>query len=362
MTPILILKTAALGDVLRTTSILPGLHERYEGARITWVAAPEAVDLLRTHPLIRSIEPFDTASDSSVAEVTVRLSATGWARVISLDDEAALCRLATAVRSKRLSGAYLRADGARAYTPDTAPWFDMGLLSVHGKAAADHLKLENRRSHPQILAEMLCLRMGEPELHLPEDSKSFARAFADSRVLHIHGPVIGLNTGAGGRWTSKQISVERTVELAEAVHRSRLGRVTFLVLGGDSEAQRNRAILDGLARSPLRPRFVDAGTDNGLLDFAALLSHCDVVVASDSLALHLCVALGVRTVAFFAPTSAAEIELYGRGEKVVSTAPDYCSYRPDTDNSSITAERLCEAVLRQLDEAEAARERGAAGS
>ena len=52
--------------------------------------------------------------------------------------------------------------------------------------------------------------------------------------------------------------------------------------------------------------------------------------------------------AFFAPTSAAEIELYGLGEKVASTAPDYCSYRADADNASITAERLCAAVLRVL--------------
>jgi heptosyltransferase-2 len=73
-----------------------------------------------------------------------------------------------------------------------------------------------------------------------------------------------------------------------------------------------------------------------------------VLVTSDSLALHMAIARDVRTVGFFAPTSAAEIELYGLGEKVVSTASDYCSYKPDADNSSITPERLCEAVMRQL--------------
>jgi heptosyltransferase-2 len=57
----------------------------------------------------------------------------------------------------------------------------------------------------------------------------------------------------------------------------------------------------------------------------------------------------VRVVAFFAPTSAAEIELYGRGEKVQSTAPDACSYRPDADNATLTVERLAPAVLRQTE-------------
>ncbi len=53
-------------------------------------------------------------------------------------------------------------------------------------------------------------------------------------------------------------------------------------------------------------------------------------------------------VAFFAPTSAAEIELYGRGAKVASTAPDACSYRPDADNSTVTVERLLDAIARVL--------------
>ena len=59
-------------------------------------------------------------------------------------------------------------------------------------------------------------------------------------------------------------------------------------------------------------------------------------------------ALGVPLVSFFAPTSAAEIELYDLGEKVVSTASDACSYRPDADNRSITPERLADAALREL--------------
>ena len=76
---------------------------------------------------------------------------------------------------------------------------------------------------------------------------------------------------------------------------------------------------------------------------------CDALERpSDSLAMHLAIAQGVPVTAFFAPTSAAEIELYGRGEKVLSTAPDYCSYRPDADNSSLTTERLLAATLRCL--------------
>ena len=327
---ILILKTAALGDVLRTTAILPGLAQRHPGVPISWLTAPSAFDLIRTHPL--------------VAEVVAReqIPPRDWIRVISLDDEEEMCALASRLRTARLSGAHLGPDGRRAYTPDVAPWFDMGLLSVHGKAEADRLKLANQKSQPRIYAEMLGIEMGKPALHLPESARAAARELPGDL------PLVGLNTGAGGRWAGKQLPVERTVELAGAIAKAKQGKVRFLVLGGAAEAERNRAIVAGLRAHPARPEFVDAGTDHPLLDFAALIERCMLLVTSDSLALHMGIALGRRIVVFFAPTSAAEIELYGLGEKVLSTSSDYCSYRPDADNSTLTVERLLPACLRQL--------------
>src|ERR1700690_2535937 len=121
---------------------------------------------------------------------------------------------------------------------------------------------------------------------------------------------------------------------------------TFVVFGGPPEVDRNKSIVAGLLAAGLS--CVNAGNDNALLDFASLIGLCDLLVTSDSLALHIALALEVRVVAFFAPTSAAEIELYGLGEKIASTAPDYCSYRADADNSTVTPERLTPCVLRQL--------------
>lgn len=346
VTDILIVKTAALGDVLRTTSILPGLHRAHPGARITWLTAPSAVDLVRTHPKVARVVAIETKDVADVEAKTELLARTRFERIISLDDELPLCTLATRIPCERLSGAYVRPDGQRAYTNDVSPWFDMGLLSVHGKARADQLKIENTRSHPEIYAAMLAIEMGKPELHLTDAERAFRTAFRARHALNGSVPLIGLNTGAGGRWVSKQLSPERTVELARLLHAHFAGRVRFLVLGGESESERNRTIVDGLWRAGLAAQTIDAGVRNPLLQFAALVSVCDVLVSSDSLALHMAIAQDVRCVAFFAPTSAAEIELYGLGEKVWSTAADYCSYKPDADNSSITPERLAEAVAR----------------
>ena len=346
---ILIIKTGALGDVLRTTSILPGLHASHAGCRVTWVTARSAEDLVRHHPLVDRVLTVDPEDSGSVAAVGDDLVADAWGHVFSFDDEELLCGLASRVSggpgNGTLSGAYLAEDGERRYTPDVAPWFDMGLLSVHGKKTADRLKVENRESHAAIFARMLGIRMGETELPLPEEALAFADAFAERTALHIAGPVVGLNTGAGGRWDSKRLSVDKTVELAARLSDALSGHVTFLVMGGPGEAERNAEILlhcEGLVRT------IDAGTTNPLLEFAALVDRLNLLVTSDSLALHLAVARKVAVLAFFAPTSAAEIELYRRGEKVASIAPDYCSYRPDADTSTLTVDRLLPPALRLL--------------
>lgn len=342
---ILVLKTGALGDVLRTTSILPGLAEVHPGAPVTWLTAHGAAPLVRQHPRVAEVVTLDPRSAQEVREVGRALGERRWGWVLSFDDEQPLCELASSLDCERLSGAHLDAGGRRVYSADVALWFDMGLLSQHGKAAADRLKLENQRSHPEIFAAMLGLPPGRTELPLGEDLRRAARARLGARG---QGPRIGLNAGAGGRWVSKQLSPARTVELARSLAAALPLRPTFVLFGGPEERERNDALRAALERHADALDVFDAGTDNGLLEFAALVDACDLLVTSDSLALHVAIARGVPLVAFFAPTSAAEIELHGLGEKVISTAPDYCSYRPDADNSSLTPARLCAAALAVL--------------
>jgi ADP-heptose:LPS heptosyltransferase len=87
--------------------------------------------------------------------------------------------------------------------------------------------------------------------------------------------------------------------------------------------------------------------------FAALLSHCDVAVTGDTLAMHLALALGKRAVVLFGPTSAAEIELYGLGEKVVPKMECLSCYKTSCDfvpncMDLISTDMVERAVLRQL--------------
>lgn len=343
---LLILKTGALGDVLRSTSILPGLAKAYAGLDVTWVTAPAAESLVASHPMVQRVLCVEPENGQAVAELGASLQGESWDWVLSLDDEEPLCRLASSLSTNKLSGAYLTESGVRAYTDDVAEWFGMGLLSRDGKQAADLRKLQNQRSHPQIFASIFGIEMGAPEFPLSDKALTAAASFSADSSLRRRGPVIGLNTGAGGRWRTKAMAEEQVQGLAARLHAALDGQVTFLMLGGPDERERNERL--GASMAAAGQAVVHGGSSNSLMDFAAKLSLCDLLVVSDSLALHIALARKVPLVSFFAPTSAAEIELYGLGEKVLSTAPDYCSYRPDADNSTITAERVGAAALRVL--------------
>jgi ADP-heptose:LPS heptosyltransferase len=347
-TRILVIKTGALGDVIRTTSILPGLARRYPDLALTWVTAHAARDLVEGHPNIDLVQTVSPKDAHEVSLLQAELAPIHWDRVLSFDDELPLCQLAGALTCGCLSGAFIDEQGERAYTDDVAPWFEMGLLARDGKQAADQRKIDNTRTHPEIFADMLGIEPGRPALALPESALAGAGEFAAAMELDAGRPLIGLNTGAGGRWRTKELPIERVVELARLISERLSGGCSFLVLGGPEERERNQELLAGLRALEPKVRAVDGGSDNSLLDFAARIGLVDLLVSSDSMALHMGIALERPIVCFFAPTSAAEIELYGLGEKVWSSAPDYCSYRPDADNSSLTAELLCAKVVEVL--------------
>jgi ADP-heptose:LPS heptosyltransferase len=162
-------------------------------------------------------------------------------------------------------------------------------------------------------------------------------------------PVIGLNTGAGGRWELKQWREEGYVELIAALRRTH--DVQFVLLGGPGERERN----ERLKRASAVP-LLDSGCDNDVRHFSALIAHCDVVVTGDTLAMHLSLALGRRTIVLFGPTSAAEIEMYGLGEKVVPDMTCLSCYKSTCDfvpncMDLISVPMVRDAVVRQLDTA-----------
>lgn len=314
---ILVIKLAAIGDVLRTTSILPALKEKYPDARISWLTKKSAKDFIAPNNLVNSLH--------TIEEGVQQLLDQEYDLVISLDDDDDMCTLAKNLKKKKLFGAY-EENGMKTYTKDSSPWFDMGLISQFGKEEADKRKAKNKRTYQELIFTGLGLANHlnfPPQLILEKDHLTFGKEFEEKNK--ITRPVIGINTGAGGRWQDKKLSVQETVDLIDSLNKN--SDVCIILFGGPEEKERNGKILKKVSRS-----LVDGGCDNSLLEFSALVDLCDVLVTSDSLAMHIGIALRKKIVAFFYPTSAAEIELYGRGKKIIASGKSYCSYKAVCDD------------------------------
>jgi heptosyltransferase-2 len=329
---ILIVKLGAAGDVLRTTSILPAIKGRDPHAQITWITERGSIPLLEGNPYIDRIVARDTAIE--------RLLVERFDLVLGLDADETGAAIAALARAERRRGFVL--DGAGRVRPadDAAEdWWAMGV--------DDRLKCANRRTYPDILHQICGLTgaPARPQFVLPPDLRWEIRQRFAARLAPFDF-VLVLNTGGGGRWQQKKWTARHYANFVALVRREH-PRWAVIVTGGPDEAVTNRSLL-----APIRDAgVIDGGCDHSLKSFGALLTLGDLLVTSDSLALHMATALGVPVVAFVGPTSPWELELYGDGEVVHADVPCVACYQrrcplPVTCMERLTPERVLESVER----------------
>lgn len=310
---VLMVKLAATGDVLRTTAFLHAIHAAWPGAKVTWLTRRAAAGLF--------------VGNSKVDEVLVTEDAVTAARLATERFDVVLCPdadpdaavLAAMAQAGERRGYTRESDGRIVpLSPGAERWLAMGL--------SDERKKANRQTYQHLVAEVLGLDpalVREPILEPSAADLAAAEAFV--AAMPGDGPVIGLNTGAGGRWAYKQWTHEHQeafLRLADAAG----WRV--MLLGGPEEVQRHRELLTFAASLAVH----DGGNHNSYGGFGALVQQCRVIVTSDSLAVHVAAARRVPAVVLFGPTSAPEIELYGRGSKIVPEGlPCLCCYLPRCD-------------------------------
>jgi len=309
---ILIVKLDAMGDVLRTTALLPALAEACPQAAITWITRRESRPLLERNPYISEVLTY---GEDALLQLRVR----SFDRVINLDAGKTSAALATAARASRKDGFVLDRQGVVQPTNLAARrWLEMGVF--------DDLKRQGTRTYQDLMADIIDLggRAHRYILELTDDERSASVSHLERIGVDFKRPLIGLNTGAGHRWQLKQWREDGYLSLVDRL--ARKYDVQFVLLGGPEERERHERL-----RTASNQLLLDAGCDNPVRHFAALVGACDLVVTGDTLAMHLSLALGRRTVVLFGPTSAAEIELYGLGEKVVPNMGCLSCYKMTCD-------------------------------
>jgi ADP-heptose:LPS heptosyltransferase len=289
---VLIAKLGATGDVVRTTTLL----HKFQG-HVSWITEAKNTVLLQDiRPNIRCLswEQSSAANDRS------------YDLVINLEDTIEVGLFIETLKYKRLFGAFVDSGNKLGYTHDSRRWFDLSLISLYGREAADRLKFQNRYTYQELVFDGLGLKFRGEGYQLPEPVETDLAG--DVAISAVAGPV----------WPMK-----------------------------------NWAFYDQLKAELEAEGF----TVNVLPKRASLLEHLSDVrnhrclVGGDSLPMHFALGTGTRCITLFTCTSPWEIYDYGRQIKIVSPLLGEFFYKRGFDARATTAislEEVFDATIRLL--------------
>ena len=314
-----------MGDVLRTTSCLAPLKDRYPRSHVTWITRANAVPLLEANPSIDRV----LSVDSKYLEL---LLAERFDLAIGPDTDVLSASIMAIARSDVKQG--FVADGRGGVTPLNAAaegWWRLGL--------DDALKQANRRTYGEWLYAMC-------ELPLPVARPSFqlAPGAAQRCAQRLRASAPGadrwicFNTGASGRWHEKRWKPAHYHELAQLIEADD-PNASIVLVGGPEEAALNREL------RLMHPRFIDGGTDNSIADFAAVIASCDWILTPDSLGYHVASAVGTPALCVVGPTAPWELDVFSENCVVHANLDCIACYLPKCPFSRTCMDALTPEII-----------------
>ncbi len=288
---VLIIKLGAAGDVIRTTPLLHRLRATMPGARIWWLTfSPELVE-----------SAVDVALPFTPQSLAV-LQAASFDVLYNLDKDREACAVASLCTAKQKRGYTLLAGKPAPINPAAHHKFLTGVF--------DDLSRANTKHYVEEIFEICGFEF--------RGERYILNAFRDrgySWKIPRKGPVIGLNTGCGGRWITRLWPDRHWIALARKLKRAGM---TPLLLGGPQEDTKNRAI--ARASGALYPGHFP------LPQFIHEMDQCQVVVTAVTMAMHIAIGLDKKLVLFNNVFNPHEFELYGLGTILTPEGGCTCYY------------------------------------
>jgi len=292
---VLIVKLGATGDVVRTTPLL----RRLSGS-VTWITAAKNGVFLGG--LADNLRHFSWEARARALDIPYDLA-------INLEDTPEVALFLKTVRPAEIFGAYADSSKRLRYTDNSKCWFDLSLISAHGRQGADRLKLLNRHTYQDLIFSGLGFHFAGETYLLPEPIET-----------GLSGDV-AIAADAGPIWPMKKWAYYQ--ELKQQLE----GR--------------------GLIVNVLPKR-------SSLLEHLSdVRNHC-CLVSGDSLPMHLALGTGTPCITLFTCTSPWEIYDYGIQEKIVSPLLEEFFYKRGYDEratTAITVDEVFDAVMHQLETA-----------
>jgi heptosyltransferase-2 len=324
---VLIIRLSSLGDILLTTPIVRLIRQHCPQARIDFVMKAAYQDLLREHPCVHRL--WLVPDGQTVRQTLYSLRQTRYDVVLDLH-RTLRSRLLYVGSTARYKLAYSKRTLRRALLVHLG-WNTLHRLTpVPELYAAPLRQLGIDTPVPQL------------EMFLAPGSREAVRAYL-VRALpeHCGRPLLAVAPGA--TWPTKRWPVERFARVAQDVAEAYQGVV--VILGSAEDTPLAQQLCQQLSVPVL-----DGTGQFTLMQTAALLQQCRLLVSNDSGLMHMAVALKVPVVAIFGPT-VAEFGFYPfRAQaEVVSTA---LSCRPCSTKGSRRCPRGHHQCMLQVTEAQ----------
>jgi len=210
-------------------------------------------------------------------------------------------------RCRDVRGLALRdGDGVVRYTSDASAWFDLSLISTHGRQRADELKYLNRKTYQEHVFRGLGWRFAGERYLLPEPVDTDLHG--DVAVAPVAGPVWPMKNWAYYDEACSKLESEGF-------------RVNIL---------------------PHRA---------SLLEHLGDIANHRCLLGGDSLPMHFALGMGVPCVTIFNCTSPWEIHDYGLQTKIVSPLLGEFFYKRGMDEratTAVTVDEVLDAVRDRL--------------
>jgi lipopolysaccharide heptosyltransferase II len=288
---ILVIKLAAIGDVLMATPSLAALRAKYPGARIDVLIGEWAMPVLATNPHVDRLIVVDEMifwrkKIFSLLALLLRLRRARYDKVYVMHWSSFFALFAFLTGAREREG--FDRDGRAKFLTRKIP-FREGVKGSH--TVEKYLALVDDE-YGSFDREM--------RIFLTRAERERARAWISARGL-AGSMLIGVAPGGGVNprvsMPSRCWPVEHFARLAEDLLRDK--DVHIVLFGGKTEA----ALGEKIMRTVDSRRVTDMIGTTDLRQTAALMQACTVVVANDSAPLHLAAAAGTRTVSLFGPTA-----------------------------------------------------------
>ena len=296
---VLIIKLGAMGDALRTTALLHGIKRIFHHCVINWVTDQSSFPILKNNPLIDRLFVISNPVDLLI------INSMQFDVMYSLDKCTSAIALAMQVNALDRKGYAMTQWGTLDIFNDASQFSLMLGLD-------DDLKFNfNSKTYQETIFDIAEIRYEHEEYVFQVSESGCEMGFSLLRRLKAPGagPKIGLNTGCGSVFETKKWPDDHFQTLAYLL-RKHLDAQVYL-LGGESEQTGNRSI-----EKKMESEVLNTGSHD-IDGFAGIVSQMDLIVTSDSMALHLALALQKRVIGLFGPTCHQEIHYYGRGRSLI---------------------------------------------